>query len=32
MFKKSAAAYSIRFDEMKRVKDVMSTEQTQPYI
>ncbi len=29
MFKKSAAAaYSIRLDEMKSVKDVMSTQQT----
>ncbi len=32
MFKKSAVAYSIRLGEMKRVRDVMSTQQTQPYI
>ncbi len=33
MFKKSAAAaYSIRLDEMKRVTNVMSTQQTRPYI
>ncbi len=32
MFKKSTAAYSIRLDEMKTVKDVVSTQQTQPYI
>ncbi len=32
MFKKSAAAYSIRLDEMKRMRDVMSTQQNRPYI
>ncbi len=30
--KKSAAAYNICLDEMKRVKDMMSTQKTQPYI
>ncbi len=32
MFKKSAAAYSIRLDEMKKMRDVMSTQQNRHYI
>ncbi len=31
MFKKSAAAYSISVDEMKLMRDVLSTQETQPY-
>ncbi len=32
MFNKSAVAYTILLDEMKRMRDVMSTQETRPYI
>ncbi len=32
MFKKPAAAYGIHVDEMKRMRDVLSSQETRPYI